>query len=90
MPARAELLLCLLLVGTGLAHARDPQALPDGGFLEFLGMMLEEDGGYLDPLDLADTAPPGQLNSEAAAENASAPRMALPAGDAAENDDADH
>ena len=34
--------------------ARPPtESLPDAGFLEFLGLLVEDADGYLDPLDMA-------------------------------------
>jgi len=34
--------------------ARPPsESLPDAGFLEFLGLLIEEGDSYLDPLDMA-------------------------------------
>ncbi|NGX16297.1 hypothetical protein [Wenzhouxiangella sp. XN24] len=34
--------------------ARPPaESLPDAGFLEFLGLLIEDGDGYLDPLDMA-------------------------------------
>lgn len=52
-PVRASVLLMCLLPMT--VHAMDaeetPAEIPDG-FLEFLGMMVEQDGELIDPLAL--------------------------------------
>lgn len=64
MPGRAELaagtLLGLLLAGP--AAAVEPA--PDAGFLEFLGLLVEDDGEYLDPLDMASVRLPEDDGSE--------------------------
>ena len=51
--AEARLALAALLLG---CPALAGEAVPDGAFLEFLGWMVEQDGEYLDPLDLAEVA----------------------------------
>lgn len=38
-----------LLLAAGLALGEEP---PDDGFLEFLGMLVQENDDYLDPLDM--------------------------------------
>ncbi|MEQ8857986.1 MAG: hypothetical protein RIC56_05015 [Pseudomonadales bacterium] len=58
MPGRAEVaagtLLGLVLAGPALA-AEPP---PDADFLEFLGLLVEDGGEYVDPLDMADLSFP--------------------------------
>jgi len=58
MPGRVEFaagtLLGLVLAGPALAA----EAMPDGGFLEFLGLLVEDGGEYVDPLDMADISLP--------------------------------
>jgi len=58
MPGRVELgvgtLLVLVLAGPALAA----EAAPDGGFLEFLGLLVEDGGEYVDPLDMANISLP--------------------------------
>ena len=53
MPGRADLaagtLLGLVLASPALAA----EPLPDADFLEFLGLLVEDDGEYVDPLDMA-------------------------------------
>jgi len=55
MPAGADRLG--LLAGALLAvAAHAAEAPPEAGFLEFLGMLVEDEGEYLDPLDMAGDA----------------------------------
>lgn len=50
MPLRVSVAMTAsLLLASALAHG---EAQPDDGFLEFLGMLVEENDGYLDPLDM--------------------------------------
>lgn len=48
-PVRASVLLMCLLSMT--VHATEAEEIPEG-FLEFLGMMVEQDGELIDPLTL--------------------------------------
>ena len=51
MPLRASAAMAVSLLFTaGLALGEEP---PDDGFLEFLGMLVQENDDYLDPLDMA-------------------------------------
>ena len=58
MPAGVELaagtLLALVLAGAALAS----EPLPEGDFLEFLGLLVEDGGEYVDPLDMAEVSLP--------------------------------
>ena len=50
MPLRVSVAVTAgLLLTAALARGEAP---PDDGFLEFLGMLVEENDGYLDPLDM--------------------------------------
>jgi hypothetical protein len=44
--------MCIACFPMHLSHGKDPA--PDGDFLEYLGQMVEEDGEYLDLMDLAE------------------------------------
>ena len=83
MTVRVEPALWLvLLLATGAQAAPPAGDLPDADFLEFLGWLVEEDGEFVDPLDMAgaDWKLPDRDGPETAAEDA-----------AQENDDAlDH
>ena len=59
MPRQVErlLIMCIPLLPLTLLPmhpAIAEEAAPDAGFLEYLGQMVEEDGEYLDLMDLAD------------------------------------
>ncbi len=58
MPGRAELAAGTLLGLVLAAPALPAEPAPDGGFLEFLGLLVEDDGEYLDPLDMANISLP--------------------------------
>ncbi len=50
MPLRASVAMTAsLLLASTLAHG---EVEPDDGFLEFLGMLVQENDEYLDPLDM--------------------------------------
>jgi hypothetical protein len=63
--ARAAGLLAVAL--TVAAAAAEPP--PDQGFLEFLGMLVESDDGFVDPLDLTEVELLEGDVTEPAAEN---------------------
>ncbi|MAT83316.1 MAG: hypothetical protein CMQ43_12160 [Gammaproteobacteria bacterium] len=72
----------VVLLAAGAQSAPPADAPPDGDFLEFLGWLVEEDGEFVDPLDMAgpDWKVPEREPRETAADDA-----------AQENDDAlDH
>lgn len=91
MPGRIELaagaLSGLLLAGV-VVPAEPP---PDAGFLEFLGMLVEDDGLYLDPLDMAAVDwPDRETDGDDQAAATLPDEQERPAGDAAlEKDDED-
>jgi len=77
MRLRVEgLVVALMLMGatgeawTAQPPADDAEALPSAGLLEFLGLLVAQGDGYLDPMDLA-TLEDGELASgdEAVAED---------------------
>jgi len=79
MPGRAEragAMLAGLLLGIA-AHATE--ASPEAGFLEFLGMLVEDQGEYLDPLDMAGDAWDGNGVDGRAAQPPTDERTARPA-----------
>jgi hypothetical protein len=53
MPAGAERLGGLLAGALLAVAAHAAEAPPEAGFLEFLGMLVEDEGEFLDPLDMA-------------------------------------
>lgn len=73
MPGRVERwagALAVLLAASAMpaAPAAAAEPAPDADLLEFLGLLVEDDGEYLDPLDLMDVAlPDGQLDPQAPA-----------------------
>lgn len=56
MPAGAERLGGLLAGALLAVAAHAAETPPEAGFLEFLGMLVEDEGEYLDPLDMAGAA----------------------------------
>lgn len=92
MPGRVELaastLLGLVLAGPALAA----EAVPNGGFLEFLGLLVEDGGEYVDPLDMANISlpePDGQGVNEPAQDRLDDGATRQQGGVAEEDDDED-
>lgn len=83
MPIRADLGAAALAVVLLGAPARAADVPPEPGFIEYLGLLVEEDGEYLDPLDLENTDLPGESRQPGA------DRDGDHGGEAAENDHED-
>lgn len=78
MPARVEQ-LGAMLAGVLFGFAAHGAEVPETGFLEFLGMLVEDDGVYLDPLDMAGDDWSGGQAGERAADSGNDGRTATPA-----------
>lgn len=87
MPARVEWAAGILAGLLLAAPAGAAESVPDAGFLEFLGMLVEDEGEYLDPLDMADVDWP--VDRQAQTAGGSVEQSRVDAGDAVESDDED-
>lgn len=83
MPIRADLGAAALAVALLGAPVRAADAPPEPGFIEYLGLLVEEDGEYLDPLDLENTDLAGESRQAGAGLDGD------DSGEAAENDHED-
>ena len=54
MPPQVECLMIMCIALLPLERIAAEEPAPDLGFLEYLGRMVEEDGQYLDLMDLAE------------------------------------